>query len=32
VLPIAPFTYFVAKARPPSARAHRDAVLKPVLL
>jgi len=29
VLPIAPSTYYDAKKRPPSARALRDAVLKP---
>lgn len=31
-LPIAPSTYYAAKARPPSVRAQRDAVLRPVLL
>jgi putative transposase len=29
---MAPSTYYDAKARPPSARARRDAVLGPALL
>jgi putative transposase len=32
VLQIAPSTYHAAKARPPSARATRDAELKPEIL
>ena len=32
VLQIAPSTYYAAKARPPSARARRDAVLGPLLM
>jgi putative transposase len=32
VLPIAPSTYHAAKKRPPSARALRDAALKPEVL
>jgi putative transposase len=31
-LPIAPPTYYAAKARPPSARAQRDEMFRPVLL
>ncbi len=31
-LPIVPSTYYVAKARPPSERAQRGAVPRPVLL
>jgi putative transposase len=31
-LQVAPSTYYAAKARPPSARSVRDAVLKPMLL
>jgi putative transposase len=32
VLQVAPSTYYSAKARPPSARAQRDAVMLPILL